>query len=756
MNSFKKVILPTFSSLIVSYSIFWTFTLVYQLPIYLKIIGFVLLFAVFFLLFFFFFSTTWKQLFIQWTTMEAKRKVLSIILLLVLSSILFWIIVNKRQLTYKPKEVEILIEVDRETASPEKTAVRLFISDDSRQDIPIVGYDYSAVYIERLNAIAFRSQNHFFHTTYTSYDKDISLCFTNDSPNPNVLIVTINGNEKIIDLGKDGATGKECFIMPLQSSFSSLDTKLKCILILRVVTLFITSFIISLIAWCIIYWIKNPEATKPHHLKKTITIILLIVFVLSLIPVLWITRYDHPYRDDYGISTYTRHVWEETHSIWQTIQTAGKMAINHYLCWTGTLSTNFLMRLQPIVFDLPYIWSIYFLIAFFILGYILIFKVLLIDLFKAQLPDYVLITVVFTFISIHFMPSPPQGLFYFVAGFVYLFVYLISLLLLATTIAYIKNERKKLNYVYLIVSIFFSFILGFGNYIMPIPIIAILTLIAAYQFFNNQRKFWGIAVILFVLAVSFIFSFTAPGNSARATHFTSTGIVESIISSFQKSIEEIHLHLDLLTFFILLSLSPILWKLAKKSKFTFRYPLFFVFLTYSFYSSLFTPPFYAMGSCCTGRILNVSYVCFLWLALVNLFYLCGWISLKIKSISEEHKIELYRLKNGFSELFRKHAISILILIVLLFIYASYSVDFDKVLFISAYRSIITGEAQAYHEQQLARKEILENTDESIVILSPITASPYVLPPEGLKQTPNIFPNDEYEKYFRIDSIMLEE
>lgn len=84
--------------------------------------------------------------------------------------------------------------------------------------------------------------------------------------------------------------------------------------------------------------------------EKRIAGFLVIVFILALIPVLLIGKYNYPCADDFGFSAYSHIAWEETQSIFQVVIGALKTVKERWFGWQGTFSSIFVMALQPAVF----------------------------------------------------------------------------------------------------------------------------------------------------------------------------------------------------------------------------------------------------------------------------------------------------------------------------------------------------------------------------------------------------------------------
>ena len=67
--------------------------------------------------------------------------------------------------------------------------------------------------------------------------------------------------------------------------------------------------------------------------KKKIAIFTGIVFLISLIPILYLSGYVHATGDDYGYGARTHQMWLSTHSVWQVLKTAGQTVQHYWIGW---------------------------------------------------------------------------------------------------------------------------------------------------------------------------------------------------------------------------------------------------------------------------------------------------------------------------------------------------------------------------------------------------------------------------------------
>lgn len=103
-------------------------------------------------------------------------------------------------------------------------------------------------------------------------------------------------------------------------------------------------------------WKTEPE--------KWLFRILLVVFIASMVPVLYLSRYGFPNCDDFTYGLETHRVWNGTHSFGEVLKTALAVTKETWQLWQGTWFSIFLMTLMPGVFGEKW----YFLTTFLMAG----------------------------------------------------------------------------------------------------------------------------------------------------------------------------------------------------------------------------------------------------------------------------------------------------------------------------------------------------------------------------------------------------
>ena len=123
----------------------------------------------------------------------------------------------------------------------------------------------------------------------------------------------------------------------------------------------------------------------PATLAGKISLVLIILFVLSLIPLLIMAFYNHPVGDDFTYGMSAHFAWESTHSILEVIKAAASTARNFWYSYQGPFVSAFFMALQPAVIS----ERLYPITTFLMLGALIIstsvfLKVLLRDWYQIR------------------------------------------------------------------------------------------------------------------------------------------------------------------------------------------------------------------------------------------------------------------------------------------------------------------------------------------------------------------------------------
>ena len=384
----------------------------------------------------------------------------------------------------------------------------------------------------------------------------------------------------------------------------------------------------------------NKSFTKKIT-KKNIFYIILICFILSVIPLYVIGMYAHPSVDDYYYGTETVQVWNETHSFASVVKCSFDEMINTYNIWQGNFSAIFLMRLQPGIFGEQYYFIAPLILLSAYIGFsIFFFYTALKKIFKADSYLAATVGICLTFVSMQLCATPSDSFYWFNGAIYYTFFYSLMLFLFALLIR-MRTAKAAGTIILTAISSVSAFLIGGSNYAAALFMCIILALSAGAAVYfvilrkNKVIRPYHMAAYIIVAAAAMaglFISMAAPGNALRQQSVGgSTGIVRTFVYTFAfggYSIAKV-LNAPCLIFFI--CMIPVFYRIARRSGFTYRYPLLVAVFTFGLYCSMGTPVFYAQGLRMPYRMMNIIFFAAYVLITFNLIYFLGWIGNKFES-----------------------------------------------------------------------------------------------------------------------------
>lgn len=387
------------------------------------------------------------------------------------------------------------------------------------------------------------------------------------------------------------------------------------------------------------------KSFTPKITTKNIFYIILICFILSVIPLYVIGMFAHPSVDDYYYGTETVQVWNETHSIASVVKCSFDEMINTYNIWQGNFSAIFLMRLQPGIFGEQYYFIAPLILLSAYMGFsIFFFYTALKKIFKADSYLAATVGICLTFVSMQLCATPSDSFYWFNGAIYYTFFYSLMLFLFALLIR-IRTAKAAGTIILTAISSVSAFLIGGSNYAAALFMCIILALSAGAAVYfvilrkNKVIRPYHMAAYLIVAAAAMaglFISMAAPGNALRQQSVGgSTGIVKTFVYTFAfggYSIAKV-LNAPCLIFFI--CMIPVFYRIARRSGFTYRYPLLVAVFTFGLYCSMGTPVFYAQGLRMPYRMMNIIFFAAYVLITFNLIYFLGWIGNKYKKYSNE-------------------------------------------------------------------------------------------------------------------------
>lgn len=483
--------------------------------------------------------------------------------------------------------------------------------------------------------------------------------------------------------------------------------------------------------------------TKKDRFIKWIAIISLTTLIISLIPLLTVSFYNHPAADDYNYGIYTMEVLKN-----EGLTGVGKGLINtvklFYSTWQGTYSAIILMSLQPSIWGNNfYFLGTFILLFFFLLGNYLLLKELIYNKLNLSKSNLIIVFALLSFITIETLPSLTQGFFWWNGSCYYTLFYSLFLIELALILKY---SRKNSKILYFIICFLIVFIAG-GNYVTALQQIIVLFFLNLYLLLKDKNK-KGIP-LLFLAILGLFISAIAPGNAYRAAVLEGYGIIKGIIYSFLSALSHLYKWNSLIGNIFIIAIIIILYQSYDKNETNFKYPIIFSTLTFCIFSAQFTPSLFAQGTVGEGRLLNIIYYSYYWFMILNIYYWLGWIRCKLKT-------EKILTKNSYKNLLpmiRKYRLStMLFLIITACVIGLYTKE-DYSTY-KAYKILKDGSAKQYSEEYKARIKILESETKNVV-LKEFSVKPEPLFYSEITTDPKHWLNVPIKEIYNKESVVLE-
>lgn len=472
-----------------------------------------------------------------------------------------------------------------------------------------------------------------------------------------------------------------------------------------------------------------------------------ILLLIALIPLIMVGRYAHPWADDYSYCAYTNTTWQNSHSIGVVLEAAFQKVKETYNTWQGTFASAFLMCLCPIIWgEEMYALTPVIMLSSIVISHFFLLYVVLVKWLKVCKQQWWYISCIFTFWLLQTIHSPVNALYWYNGSVHYTFMHGVMLVTIALIclLFCVKEWRAKL--LITVLAAIASVICSGSNYSTALlGMLCLLGMVVGFQWYQKKWNYWANFPLL-SYGIGFYINITAPGNSMRQGHFEGQGILESVWSSFEVSIEFIGKWFDWQTCIILLLIVPVVWNMTEhiisETEYNFSMPGVVTVLSFGSLACMFTPLFYAMGGAGVDRQTNIAKMWFQLLVLGNFIYWIGWVCRK------------FRCRNFNVNYISYHSGYFVVVGLLLFchFYLCEDVLTDYTSY-AAYVSLKTGEAKNFYEEYVARVALLES-DKEVIELQPYTIRPYLLYFEDITTDKYDWKNSALASWYGKKSVYL--
>lgn len=452
-----------------------------------------------------------------------------------------------------------------------------------------------------------------------------------------------------------------------------------------------------------------------ERVEKYMAYLLVAILCISLLPVMYVGRYNHPTGDDYYYGVETKALIENGGSLPEVLAEAAKGVAHQYEHWQGTYSAMFLMYLAPNVFaESAYSFVTAGLILLFTLCAFYLLKSVACNMMKGSRYLWMILSSVYVLLclqTVHYFIG--ESLFWYNGSMYYTGYYAMTMLLGGMVLRYLYTPKKY----HLPVMAMLALFLAGGNYVSLLPCVLLLATLTFLLAVKRSPKSIGLLVITLFMLVGLGISAVAPGNQVRQDNLWNMSATRAVLKSLYQGVKYITGWTGVWWLIAVVVLTPFLWHCFGKMKFKFRMPLLVVGYMYGIFCSMACPTFYAMNSTGPGRAIAIVYYGFNAFMLFGYCYLLGYL----------HRLVSERVGKNLNE--NKSKLPYLItagVIVLLFAVQIGRGKMSECTTVRAMNLLISGEAEAYQEEYLARLAILEDDSIKDVVFTPYVHQPDML------------------------------
>lgn len=488
---------------------------------------------------------------------------------------------------------------------------------------------------------------------------------------------------------------------------------------------------------------------KKVELHKCIGYVCLIGFILSLIPLLYVSKYNHPTGDDilYGLDAHL--AWEETGSVGEAVAAASQGVVSNYYRWQGTFSAMFLMHLQPTVFS----EDAYFLTPFIVIGLLLwgsyyLLKQVSKYIAPMERVERLAVWSVVMFMALQWVIAIGEAYYWFNGAVYYSGFYGIMMLLLGMVCKY-YHEGGRLR---LIMISLLTVFLGGSNYITLLVTMIIMMLIVDYGIWKKNPHKWGLLWVFLLLLASFAISAAAPGNANRQEMSASLPAYKAILFSLWQGFNYLKIWLNEWWILGIVLLMPIFLRMYPRMKYKFSYPLIVVGFLYGLFCAMQCPTYFSMASTGPGRVLNLIRYGFVMCSYTAVFYVGGWAYRKVKSVLPIAEADRHSLIKELK------VIWIVLFAVTLGFGGMIGLRDDTIKeasTIKALSDIVSGCGEAYNLEYENRLEVLRQSQDGDIVFKPFVNQPKTVYVGDLGQDASVVSNAAMAKWYGQKTVIVD-
>lgn len=478
--------------------------------------------------------------------------------------------------------------------------------------------------------------------------------------------------------------------------------------------------------------------TDNKTFRKYLTYGVIVVFLLSLLPILYLAGVDRASGDDWGYGLLTHRAWLETHSLSKVIQAALLTVRNYYSSWQGTWFSIFLFTLQPEAFSYEMYWIVPYIMVGLIIGSISCFLYqVTVRFFHMSVRDFMLIDMCILLLLIQFAPHKKSAIFWYNGTAHYTVPFAIALFAIVCFMQYVQTWRMR----YVILAAVLMTFLGGTNYLAAILGCLGFLFLGIFFYQKSGKVLWmGIPLVLEMIGL--LISALAPGNARRGGEtyeITAGRMLGAVAESFRQGIMGVIAvyREHPVTLSAMIVLAVLIWDMFQGSeadrKIKFPLPGVVIFYFFGTYCAMYWPGIFA-GVEVSGGVPNTIYWVFVLMFLCSLLYGLGWLSGRCSGQERTNK-------NNIRYLYAAGFVAALVILVIGRSNVRESTDY------MCLEYIMTGQARDYKEQMEQFTQLLTDDTVDEVVLPSINDWQGPLMHMPVTENPDAWTNQTVKEFF---------
>lgn len=486
---------------------------------------------------------------------------------------------------------------------------------------------------------------------------------------------------------------------------------------------------------------------------KRLAFFLTIVYIISLIPLLWISFYNYPSADDYSIGSNCRQMWVSSHNVFAVLWAGVVRAVEDWLYWMGYFTSNFLMAVPPNVFgERVYVLTAWIMLSMLSLSTWYLLKNIFVKVFHADKYISHCIIMFMLFITVQCMVGRVEAFYWYAGAANYMLVHSMSLFFYGLLIAAVYDKGKKRVFDITAASVL-GFLVGGGNQMTALNAAIVMLVVLGFgMVLKKWKEYKALLIPVCLTLLGFVLNVAAPGNWVRAAGTNGMNPIKAVMVSFYYCLDYcISEWSGWPVLLLMIVLIPLFWKATEKTKFQFKYPLVVVLFGYCLVSAMLTPPLFAVGNIESDRLQALTFTMY-----ILVLTLCeGYVTGFVRRVWMKQGVSEAEMTAGAG--FSASEMWCILGCVLFFAMASALTVIPEPYYFtasSAVTDLMNGSAKAYGDALKERAE-LYNSGEKNIVVEPLPAQPELLYFSDIKSDPEDWENRGLCRFYGLESVMVE-